>query len=107
MPPVLGPLSPSSARLWSCEVAMGRTVLPSVKAKSEHSGPVSISSMTTVLPASPKVPPKHSRTALLGLLKFDRHDDALARGKAVGLDDQQGALLAHVGESRSPSVNEP
>ena len=38
---------------------------------------------------------------LLGLLKFDRHDDALARGKAVGLDDQRGALLAHVGESRS------
>ena len=37
----------------------------------------------------------------LGLLKFGRHDNALARGKAVGLDDQRGALLAHVGESRS------
>ena len=45
------------------EDTMGTTVLPSVKASSEHSGPVSISSMTTVLPASPKVPPKHSRTA--------------------------------------------
>ena len=38
---------------------------------------------------------------LLGLLKFGRHDNALARGKAVGLHDQRGALLAHVGESRS------
>ena len=29
MPPVLGPRSPSSRRLWSCEVASGRTCSPS------------------------------------------------------------------------------
>ncbi|VWL93240.1 Uncharacterised protein [Collinsella intestinalis] len=63
MPPVLGPRSPSRARLWSWEVAMGRTALPSVKASSVHSGPVSISSITTVLPAAPNAPSKHSCTA--------------------------------------------
>ncbi len=42
---------------------MGLTVLPSVKASSVHSGPVSISSMTTVLPAAPNAPSKHSCTA--------------------------------------------
>ena len=38
---------------------------------------------------------------LLGLLKFGRYDNALARGKAVGLDDQRSALLTHIGKSRS------
>ena len=56
MPPVLGPLSPSSARLWSCEVASGTTVLPSVRHSMETSGPLRHSSTTTVLPASPNSP---------------------------------------------------
>ena len=34
---------------------------------------------------------------LLGLLKFGRHDNTLARGKAVGLDDDRSALAADVG----------
>ena len=38
---------------------------------------------------------------LLGLRKLSRHDNALACGQAVSLDDQRCALLAHVGESRS------
>ena len=37
----------------------------------------------------------------LGLLELSRHDNALACGQAVSLDDQRSALLAHVGESRS------
>ena len=37
---------------------------------------------------------------LLGLLKLGRHDNALARGKTVGLHDQRGTLLAHIGKSR-------
>ena len=61
MPPVLRPRSPSRARLWSWEVASGTTVLPSVSAKSEHSGPSSISSTTTSEPASPNAV-KHSWT---------------------------------------------
>ena len=39
--------------------------------------------------------------SLLGLRKLGCHDNALARGKAVGLDDQRSALLAHIGKSRS------
>ena len=38
---------------------------------------------------------------LLGLRKLSRHDNALACGQAVSLHDQRGALLAHVGKSRS------
>ena len=63
MPPVLGPRSPSKARLWSWAVAMRRIVEPLTKASSEHSGPVRPSSITTTEPAAPKWPPKHSSTA--------------------------------------------
>ena len=38
---------------------------------------------------------------LLGLRKLGCHDNPLARGQAVGLDDQRGTLLAHIGKSRS------
>ncbi len=47
MPPVLGPSSPSSARLKSCAGCSGTTVVPSVIANSETSGPSRYSSMTT------------------------------------------------------------
>lgn len=47
MPPVLGPSSPSSARLKSWAGWSGRTVSPSVMAKRETSGPSRNSSMTT------------------------------------------------------------
>ena len=38
---------------------------------------------------------------LFGLRKLGCHNNALARGKTVGLHDQRSALLAHIGESRS------
>ncbi len=47
MPPVLGPSSPSRARLKSCAGCSGRTVSPSVMANSETSGPSRYSSITT------------------------------------------------------------
>ena len=47
MPPVFGPLSPSPSRLKSCAGWSGRTVTPSVMAKTETSGPSRNSSMTT------------------------------------------------------------
>lgn len=47
MPPVLGPSSPSSARLKSWAGWSGTTVTPSVMAKRETSGPSRYSSMTT------------------------------------------------------------
>ncbi len=49
MPPVFGPSSPSRARLKSWAGWSGRTVSPSVIAKSETSGPSRNSSMTTRL----------------------------------------------------------
>ena len=56
IPPVLGPSSLSKARLWSCADPIGRPRVPSHNAKNDTSGPTRHSSMTTVLPAAPKVP---------------------------------------------------
>ncbi len=52
MPPVLGPWSPSRARLKSWAGWSGRTVVPSVIANSETSGPSRYSSITTLSQAS-------------------------------------------------------
>ena len=46
MPPVLGPLSPSPIRLWSCAGANGTTCFPSVRVRNEISSPVRNSSIT-------------------------------------------------------------
>ena len=75
--------------------------MPSVKASSEHSGPIEHLLDNHGAAGIAKGAAKALAHGLLGLLKFGRHDNALARGKAVGLYDQRGALLAHVGESRS------
>mmetsp|Transcript_8397 Transcript_8397/g.21471 ORF Transcript_8397/g.21471 Transcript_8397/m.21471 type:complete len:371 (+) Transcript_8397:1101-2213(+) len=56
IPPVFGPLSPSSARLWSCAGTIIDIVLPSAKAMQLHSSPSSNCSMTTSSPADPKAP---------------------------------------------------
>ena len=53
IPPVFGPLSPSSARLWSCTEAMGTTREPSEKTRKETSSPSRNSSITTLAPAEP------------------------------------------------------
>ena len=47
MPPVLGPVSPSPTRLWSWAGSIGSTVLPSLSANSDTSGPSRKSSITT------------------------------------------------------------
>ena len=57
MPPVLGPWSPSKARLWSWLESMGTTCFPSQKASTVTSGPVMHSSMTTAAPLLPNLPP--------------------------------------------------
>ncbi len=46
MPPVLGPVSPSPMRLWSCATGSGRATVPSHTAIRLHSGPDSRSSST-------------------------------------------------------------
>src|SRR3954447_14400194 len=52
MPPVFGPPSPSSRRLWSCAGSNGRTVVPSERANSDTSGPSRYSSISTEWPPS-------------------------------------------------------
>ena len=54
MPPVLGPVSPSPARLWSWAETSGSAVLPSTRAKKLSSSPSRNSSITSSAPASPK-----------------------------------------------------
>src|SRR5262252_9543236 len=56
MPPVLGPRSPSKARLWSCAEASAIAVSPSQSAKKEASSPCKNSSTTTCAPAAPNPP---------------------------------------------------
>src|SRR6266849_8458958 len=51
MPPVLGPVSPSPTRLWSCAVASGSACVPSISAKKLASSPAKNSSTTTSAPA--------------------------------------------------------
>src|SRR3954462_6088159 len=52
MPPVLGPASPASRRFKSCAGGGGDTVLPSVTANRDTSGPSRYSSTSTAPPAS-------------------------------------------------------
>ncbi|MCY1558524.1 hypothetical protein D9M68_954660 [compost metagenome] len=63
MPPVLGPLSPSKARLWSCAVVSGRIASPSESTKRLTSSPSMNSSITTAAPDAPKAPEKQSMMA--------------------------------------------
>ena len=97
MPPVLGPWSPSSRRLWSCEVASAVTFLPSHSTMKLASSPCRNSSITT------RAPPVVVRDAQLvvqqhevdGFMRFGRghgHDHALACGQAIGLDHDGRAL---------------
>ncbi len=53
MPPVLGPVSPSARRLWSCDEASGSTLRPSTSTMKLASSPARKSSTTTRAPASP------------------------------------------------------
>ena len=58
MPPVLGPASPSPTRLKSWAGASGTARWPSHTARTDSSGPVRPSSITSVRPASPKAAPE-------------------------------------------------
>ena len=54
MPPVLGPVSPSPIRLWSCAAPSSRASVPSQSANSDTSSPRRHSSITTDRPAAPR-----------------------------------------------------
>ena len=106
MPPVLGPVSPSKARLWSWAEASGRTVVPSLRAKKLASSPARHSSITTSAPAAPKAPAKQARHGGEGLLDGRGNRHALARGKAVGLDHDRRAVVPDV-RGRGVGIAEP
>jgi hypothetical protein len=59
MPPVLGPVSPSPIRLWSCAGASGTTCLPSLRQRKLISSPSRNSSITTCCAASPSSEPEN------------------------------------------------
>ncbi len=104
MPPVLGPWSPSKARLWSCAVASGSAVSPSTSAKKLASSPSRNSSMTTSVPAAPNAPPKQSSMASSASSRVCGDDHALAGGEPVGLDDDGQALRGHISLGRGRVV---
>ena len=58
MPPVLGPVSPSPARLKSWAGARATARFPSQTAMTDSSGPGRPSSITTRRPAAPKAAPE-------------------------------------------------
>ena len=99
MPPVLGPVSPSPTRLWSCAEPNGTMVLPSVSAKKLASSPSRNSSITTSAPALAEPPANISSIAASASARVvgDRH--ALARGEPVGLDHHR-----HAEAGRAPPV---
>src|ERR1700691_1650400 len=90
MPPVLGPRSPSSRRLWSCDVASGSTASPRAITMKLTSSPCRTSSTTTVRPALPKF--QAGRGA--------RWTEAGAASGGEPIDDagDQRALGSHDGE---------
>ena len=92
MPPVLGPSSPSRRRLKSWAGLSGSTWSPSLRKKSDTSGPARNSSTST----RPDAAGSASRVRERGVAVVG-DDDALARGEAVGLDDVRGAELVERG----------
>ena len=105
MPPVFGPLSPSKARLWSCAVASGSACSPSHSAKKDASSPSMNSSITTSAPALAEFAAEHHVDGGERFLVSHGHDDALAGGQTVGLDDDRRALSEHIG-SRAFAIGE-
>ena len=78
MPPVFGPSSLSPRRLKSCAGCIGSTVVPSVIANSDTSGPSRYSSISTC---------SHSAACAERLVAVRGDHDALAGGQPVVLHD--------------------
>ena len=106
MPPVLGPVSPSPTRLWSCAAASATACLPSQSAKKESSSPSRNSSRTTYcLGRSEQRAGEHLCGSLFGLDMGVADDYTLAGGEAVGLDyDGCGEAGEFAGAPRRASV---
>ena len=87
MPPVLGPVSPSPMRLWSCAAASATACFPSQRAKKESSSPSRNSSRTSsFLGCAEQRSGKDLCGGLFGLDVGVAEDYTLAGSEAVGLD---------------------
>ena len=91
MPPVFGPASPSSRRLWSCDVASGSTCRAI-----DHHDEARFLALEEFLdddssPALPKRPANMSLRGRHRLVGRRADDDALAGRESVRLDDDRRA----------------
>ena len=90
MPPVLGPVSPSPMRLWSCAGTSGATCLPSLRQRKLISSPSRNSSMTICCSAAPSsAPVNRPCAASTAVLREGQMMTPLPGGQAVGLDDDR------------------
>ena len=102
MPPVLGPASPSSRRLWSWDTGSSSTSRPSVTARTEISSPSRNASITTVAPGVAEgALAEHRAHGRGGLAAGGADDRALAGGEARGLHHQRLGVAVHVVERRA------
>ena len=106
MPPVLGPASPSSSRLWSWATGSSSISVPSVIARTETSSPRRKVSITTVRPASPKYPVAEHRAQGSGCLRPGRADDRPLAGRETGRLDYQRLRMTSDEFERRPQLLE-
>ena len=109
MPPVLGPVSPSPMRLWSCAAASGMAWLPSQRAKKRELFAFEKLFDDDLFDGVPSSSPeKHLGGGGFGLVGGFADDDAFAGGESVGLDDdgdgEEAELFADVVERGADGV---
>ena len=100
MPPVLGPWSPSKARLWSCAEASGIAVSPSHSAKNEASSPTQELLDHHLGAGVAEAAAEHHVDRGFGLGDRLGDDHALAGREPVGLDHDRRSLLARISLGR-------
>ena len=101
MPPVFGPLSPSPTRLWSWLVAIGSTFWPSTMTMKLASLAIEeLLDHHARAGVAEGIAGEHVAHGGFGFVQVHGDDHALARGQAIGLDDDGRALLVQVGQGR-------
>src|SRR5881394_4180269 len=85
MPPVLGPVSPSPSRLWSCAAGRTTSCSPSVSASTESSSPSRKSSTTTSAGVAERSVREHGVHRAGRLVPCGADDRALAARESGGL----------------------
>ena len=97
MPPVLGPCSPSTTRLWSCAAASGSACSPSTRAKKLASSPTRNSSMTTSAPAAPNAPAKQASMAAVAASRVSAMTTPLPAARPSALTTIGSGCVGQIG----------